>query len=130
MAATGGCIFEWSYRGRTFKGTADSQPKIESMGGTSNEILINGDQSARRKQTVEPWHISGVKVEIDHNNGDLEFLQAGVESDEWADVSLELTTGKIWIAEKGGEIEGKLPNDLSEATAEFELKGPGKIVIK
>jgi hypothetical protein len=125
MGATGGPLKELTYRGRTFKGAGDSNVSIVSLGGVVIEHMENGDQSTRRKQSPKAWHITGVKIEIDHEKGDLQFLQEGVAVGEDGDITFTLQDETTYAGT--GDIDGEFPNDTGDASDEFEMKGGGKL---
>lgn len=126
MAATGGPLKEMTYRGRTFRGTDDSVLVINSLGGYTIEHMGNGDGSTRRKKTPVPWHVSGVKIEIDHSNRDYQFIKDNVTSSEDdGDVTFTLTDGTIYAGT--GDFDGEIPNDTSDASLDAEMKGGGEL---
>src|SRR3954470_10358507 len=74
MSALGGSVKECSIRGRIFAPASDAEVKM-SLGGYVNDIHANGDGTARQEKTMTPAALEGLVIAIDHDKGDLSFLQ-------------------------------------------------------
>jgi len=73
MAAYG-AMRNMTIGGRGFKVSHDGSGS-KQIGGSSNELQMNGDGSFRTIRSVVPGSISDVNVELNDSNGDLEYLQ-------------------------------------------------------
>lgn len=124
MSAIGGPLESVSIAGREFKVAADADVG-RKMGGFENEYQSNGDGSARMIKTRVPWSLGAVKVEVDDERGDQEFLDATKDSQADVDISATFISGAVYVGI--GNISGELSYSAGSATAEFELSGPGKL---
>jgi hypothetical protein len=123
MAAVGGSIESVSLDGRTFAVPADAETQ-RNLGGFSNEVLANGDGSARIQKTRQPWSISGLQVSIDDDRGDHEFLQALANRKDFFPVAITYASGAVYQGSAiiaGGE---GLQVNTQNQTAELTLSGP------
>jgi hypothetical protein len=122
--ATGGSIESVSFDNRLFKvaGDADSS---RDLGGFTNEAQPNGDGSSRTIKTRKNWMIDGLALEIDNQQGDLEFLQERADSDAYFPVVVTYVDGSAY--QGSGNVEGDLQDSSQNATAEVQFKGPFKL---
>ena len=124
MPAVGGSIESITIDGRYFAVPADNDPGRE-LGGSSNEVMPNGDGSARLKKTKKNWSISDIQTEIDDTAGDHEFLQDNADKKDWSVITISLASGAVYQGQ--GSIVGDLPASGQDAVASFGLAGPGKL---
>jgi hypothetical protein len=73
MGAVGGSIESVSLNGRNFAVAADAEAQ-RKLGGFENEVMANGDGTARLIKTRVPLSLDGLTVEVDDDRGDQEFL--------------------------------------------------------
>lgn len=74
-----GAIRALTIAGRGFK-VAHDGPGNRMVGGRSNEIVMNGDGTARTIQTVMPGSINDLQIEIDDTKNDQEYIQGIVDA--------------------------------------------------
>lgn len=121
---TGGSIENISVAGRQFSVPADGDSNT-SLGGRSNEVESNGDDTARILQTRGPWMISDVDVAVDDANGDLEFLQATSDAGVFVDMTIKYASGETYQGR--GIPTGDLQKASANQTVSLVLKGQGKL---
>ena len=71
--AIGGSIEEITLSGRSFAVAADAEAQ-RKLGGFENEVLANGNGTARLIKTRVPLSIDGLTLEVDDDRGDQEYL--------------------------------------------------------
>ncbi len=122
MTAVGGPIESLSLDGRLFPvdGEAEVQRKL---GGFENEVMSNGDQTARLIKTSIPLSLDGVPVEIDDSRGDQEFIQALQDRFDFFPIAITYASGITY--QGAAQIVGEVPASSKNATAPISLKGPG-----
>ncbi|MCK9556231.1 hypothetical protein M0R36_10535 [bacterium] len=124
MSAIGGPAETISIAGREFRCTADNTVNMK-LGGYENTHEANGDGSTRILKTRTLAKLSGVAVEVDNQNQDFEFLTDVANGAEDVDVVITYTDGTSYAGVLG--IDGELANDVSKATATFDMAGGGKL---
>lgn len=127
MAAVGGSIESVSLDGRNFGVAADAEAQ-RKLGGFENEIMANGDGNARLIKTRVPMSISGLTVEVDDDRGDHEFLQELSNRNDFFAVAITYASGKTYQGR--GQISGELQASSQNATAAFDLAGPGVLTVQ
>lgn len=127
MAAVGGSIESISLDGRNFGVAADAEAQ-RKLGGFENEIMANGDGNARLIKTRVPMSLSGLTVEVDDDRGDHEFLQELSNRNDFFAVSITYASGKVYQGR--GQISGELQVSSQNATAAFDLAGPGVLTVQ
>lgn len=123
MAAVGGSIESISIRGRLFPVAADADSNLK-LGGFETEIMPNGDGSGRKVKTRVPWVMDGLTVEVDHDRGDLEFLQERANEDGFVAITITYASGVTFQA--SGSVTDELQFSSQNATASLSLSGPGE----
>lgn len=124
MSAVGGSVQDVTIRGRLFSVAADADVTIRS-GGYTNEAQANGDGTARLVKTRTTWALEGVVVAIDHDRGDLEFLQEIANSKDFHAISITLASNVTYQGR--GTVTGDLGAGTQNATATVSLTGPGEL---
>jgi hypothetical protein len=124
MTAIGGSIEEISFAGRVFAVPADNEAQLKP-GGFENEVQANGNGTARLIKTRVPNSVSGLTVEIDHTNGDLQFLQLRANSKIFEVLSITLADGSVY--QGLSQIVGELQVSSQSATASVSFAGPGEL---
>ncbi len=122
MPAIGGSIESVSLGGRLFPVAADAEAQ-RKLGGFENEVLANGDSSARLIKTRVPLSIAGLTIVIDDANADQEFLQGLANQTDFFVLLITYASG---ISYQGSaQLTGENPASSQAATAAIDLMGPG-----
>jgi hypothetical protein len=124
MVAVGGSIIEFSFSGRGFAVPADNEAQIK-LGGFTNDAQPNGNSTSRLIKTRVALGIDGLLVEIDHSNGDLEFLQDAANLKTFQDFAITLADDTVYSG--SGQITGDFQGSTQSATAAVSLKGTGRM---
>lgn len=127
MAAIGGSIESVTLGGRNFPVASDVDAQ-RKLGGWENEVMQNGNGSARLVKTRVPFTLTGLSVEIDDDRGDQEFLQKLADGTAFFPVAVTFASGAVYqgSAQLTGEIQ--FANQNSSAT--LSLAGPGKLTVQ
>ena len=120
----GGSILSVTLNGRTFAVAADAESN-RKLGGFENEVLANGDGSGRIVKTRVPLSLDGLAVDIDDDNGDLEFLQDLADAKDFFVIGITYASGEVYQGQ--AMIVGEMPASSQNATAVVNLMGPGKL---
>lgn len=122
MAAVGGSIEEVTLSGRSFAVATDAEAQ-RKLGGFENEVLANGNGTARIIKTRVPLSIDGLTIEVDDSRADQEFLQELADRSDYFVVAITYASG---ITYQGtAQIVGENPASSQSATAAISLMGPG-----
>lgn len=122
MPAVGGSMESISLNGREFPIAADTEVQ-RKIGGFENEVLANGDGSARLIKTRVPLSLDGLTVEIDDSRGDHEFLQDLANSTDFFPIAPTYASGITY--QGSAQIVGEMQSSSQSATAAVSLMGPG-----
>lgn len=122
MATVGGSIQALSLDGRNFAVASDAEAQIK-LGGFENEVLSNGDGTARLIKTRVPLSIDSIMVEIDHARGDLQFIQELSNRNDYFPIFIILSGGIIYQAT--AQIVGETQTSSQTSHASISLMGPG-----
>lgn len=122
MAPVGGSIESVTLDGRTFSVPADAESQ-RKLGGFENEVLSNGDGTARQIKTRVPLSIDGLTVAIDDSNGDDEFLQALANRNDFWPVAITYASGEVY--QGSCQLVGEMPTGSQAASKAISLAGPG-----
>lgn len=122
MGAVGGSIESISMNGRNFAVAADAEAQ-RKLGGFENEVLANGDGTARLIRTRVPLSLAGLTVEVDDDRGDQEFLHDLTDINDFFSVTITYASGIVYQAT--AQITGELQASSQSATASVNLMGPG-----
>lgn len=120
----GGSLESATFNGRNYSVAADADVNLK-LGGFENEVMANGDGTARLVKTRVPMSAEGLTVDIDDAAGDHEFLQDLADSKEFFPLTLTLASGAIW--QGSGQITGDLQRSTNAATAAVNVGGTGKL---
>lgn len=124
MAAVGGSLVSLELAGRVYAVPADTDVTI-MLGGYQNEVLPNGDGTARVGTQRVPCGIKGCAVSCDAIKGDLEFLQSLADSLAFFPCVATLAGGASYAGNV--QVNGELAMSTQSATATFELLGEDKL---
>jgi len=127
MAAVGGSIESVALDGRSFGVAADAEAQ-RKLGGFENEVMANGDGNARLIKTRVPMSLAGLTVEVDDDRGDHEFLQELANRKDFWPIAITYASGKTYQGR--GQISGELQTSSQNATAAFDLSGPGILTVQ
>jgi len=122
MAAVGGSIEEVTLSGRSFAVAADAEAQ-RKLGGFENEVMANGNGTARLVKTRVPLSIDGLTIEVDDDRGDQEFLQELANRNDFFTVAITYASGSTY--QGTAQITGENPTSSQNATAAISLMGPG-----
>jgi hypothetical protein len=122
MAATGGSIESITLDGRNFPVAADAEIQ-RKLGGFENEVMANGNGTARLIKTRVPLSLDGMTVEVDDARGDHEFLQELSNRFDYFPIAITYASGVTYQAR--AQIVGELQSSSQAATAAVSLMGPG-----
>jgi len=124
MPAIAGSMESITIDGRSFAVTADADT-ARKLGGFENEVLSNGDGTARTVKTRVPWSLTGVVIEIDDTAGDQEFLQALQNSNRNVPITGTYVSGVTY--QGTGQIVGEVVFNNQSSTASLDLSGSGEM---
>ncbi len=122
--STGGSIESVTLAGRTFSVAADADAERD-LGGWSNEVSPNGDETARLLKTRKPWSLTGLTISMDDLAGDPEFLQGLRDRLGFYPISVTLASGAIY--QGTGQIVDDAPTATATTTAAVGLSGPRRL---
>ena len=120
--ATGGSVESVTLDGRTFSVAADADSQ-RKLGGFENEVVANGDGSARLLKTRVPWGFSDLTLYADDTAGDHEFLQALADRNDFFPITVTLASGVIY--QGTGQVAAENPFSSATATVAVSLMGAG-----
>lgn len=127
MAQIGGSIEGVSFDGRAFSVPADQEVN-RKLGGFENEILANGDGTARMIKTRIPFSLDGLSVGVDDARGDHAFLQNLANSNDFFAVTITYASGVVF--QGTGQISGELQFSNQSASATVSIMGTGELTAQ
>ena len=127
MPAVGGSILNVSLDGRIFAIAADNEVN-RKLGGFENEVMSNGDGSARIIKTRVPFFLDGVQARCDDSRGDHEFLQGLSNRTDYFTATITFASGATF--QGSGIIVGELQYSSQSATCTFSLSGPFELTAQ
>jgi len=115
MTAIGGSIESVSLNGREFAVAADVEV-TRKVGGFENEVMANGNGTARLVKTRVPFIFDGLAIEIDDARNDQGFVQALADGPDFFPVTVTYASGITYQgqAQISGEIQ--FSNQTSSCT--------------
>lgn len=122
MAATGGSIESVTLDGREFPVAADAEAQ-RKLGGFENEVMANGNGTARLIKTRVPLSITGLVIEVDDDRGDQEFVQNLANRNDFFPMAITYASGNTY--QGTAQIVGENPASSQNATMAIDLSGPG-----
>lgn len=122
MTAIGGSIESVGLDGREFAVAADAEAQ-RKLGGFENEVIANGNGTARLIKTRVPLMIDGLTIEVDDARGDHEFLQELANRNDFFPISITYASGETYQGR--AQIGGDLQTSSQNASASIQLTGPG-----
>ena len=124
MAAVGGPISSVTIKGRNFVCAEDSDANV-IYGGNKNEVQMNGDGSGRIIKSIVGWKVGGLKIQIDPDRDDHEFIQDAMNENDFFDYSHTEVDGNTYYG--SGQITSDSEKSSKDATMEIECMGPGRL---
>ena len=122
MPAVGGSLESVSISGREFPVATDAEAQ-RKIGGFENEVLANGNGTARLIKTRVPLSLDGLTIEVDDSRGDHEYLQEKADLPDYFAIALTYASG---ITYQGtAQIVGEMQSSSQAATASVNFMGPG-----
>jgi hypothetical protein len=125
MSAIGGPIQDVSIDGRLFAVAADADVNLD-LGGYTTEFESNGDGGARDVMARRPWKVEGIDLVVDHDRGDLEFLQEKAD-EPGGRFPITITLVNNVTYQGTGKPAGEMKTSTKNATVSVMLSGPGKL---
>jgi len=122
MSAVGGSIESIDLAGRYFSVPADAEVNRQ-IGGFKNEVMANGDGTARLIKTRVPLMLDGLSVVCDDFAGDHEFLQELADRNDFFAATITYSSGAVWQGSL--QITDDLKYSNTNATCTFGLSGVG-----
>lgn len=124
MPAIGGSIESVTLDGRFFAVASDADTS-RKLGGFENEVVTNGDGTARMTKTRVAWGITGLVVQCDDTLSDQEALQAIQDGARFVPITITYVSGETY--QGTGTIVGEQAFSNMASTAAFDLSGSGKL---
>ncbi len=124
MPAIGGSIESLTLDGRNFPVAADAEVQ-RKMGGFENEVMSNGDSSARLIKTRVPLFLDGVTLSIDDGRADHEFINELSKRNAFFPIAITYASGATY--QGNAQITGELRVSSQNATMPVTLMGPGEL---
>jgi hypothetical protein len=124
MATVGGSIESISLAGREFSVPADVEAQ-RKLGGFENEVMANGNGTARLIKTRVPLSINGLTVVVDDDRDDQQYLQDLADRPDFFPIALTLASGITW--EGTAQLVDENTYSTQNATAGVSLAGPGQL---
>lgn len=118
--SVGGSVESLTLDGRTFSVAADADT-TRNLGGTDNEIEMNGDGTYRIVKTRVPSKVDGVTLSIDDSRGDAEYLQELKDKKDGFPFSITYASGVIY--QGTGTIVGETGISSQNSTASITISG-------
>jgi len=120
--SVGGSIQEISLGGRIFSVASDAESN-RKLGGFENEVLANGDSTARLIKTRVPLMLDGLALDTSDTRGDHEYLQNLADSNDFFVI---IITYASQISYQGSaQLTGEIQRSSQAATTTVTLSGPG-----
>lgn len=124
MSAVGGSIESITLDGRNFAVASDAESQ-RKLGGFENEVMANGDGTARLIKTRVPLGIDGLTLDTSDDRGDQEFLQDLANRNDYFPIVITYASG---ISYQGtAQITGEMQTSSQNATTAVSLMGPGTL---
>jgi len=120
----GGSILSVSIAGRLFSVAGDADVNLD-LGGFSNEVQSNGDGSARVIKTRKPWMLENIAIVVDHDRGDLKFLQDKADGNTYHPITIDLVSGHTYQGK--GTVTGDIKLSTQSTTVPITLAGKEKL---
>jgi len=124
MTAVGGPIVSVEVDGRYFSVAADADAGRQ-IGGKTNEVQPNGDNTGRLIKSAKPWMVDGLSLAIDDLLDDQVYLQLKANEKKFFPVNFSFSSGTVWGGL--GQIVDELKFSNQNATMPISFSGPGSL---
>lgn len=124
MSGVGGSIESVTLSGREFAVAADAEVQ-RKLGGFENEVVANGNGTARIIKTRATLSLDGLTVEVDDSRGDHEFLQGLSNANDFFPMAITYASGETY--QGTAQIVGEMAASNQSALATVSLMGPGTL---
>jgi len=124
MGAIGGSIESVTLDGRIFAVAFDADVS-RKLGGFENEIIPNGDGTARLVKTRVAFLLDGLTLEVEDARGDHEFVQALSDRNDFFPVAITYASGDTY--QGTGQVSGETQSSSQSATMAVSISGPGAL---
>ena len=124
MPAIGGSIESITLDGREFAATADAEAQ-RKLGGSENEIQMNGNGTGRLIKTKVAWSLDGVTIEIDDSRGDQEFIKELTDRNDYYPIAITYASGLTY--QGTGQVVGENAASSQSTSQAVSLMGPGTL---
>jgi len=125
--AVGGSIESVTLDGRNFAVASDAEAQ-RKPGGFENEVMANGDGTARLIKTRVPLSYTGLVLEVNDSKDDEAFIQDLANRKDFFPITVTHASGFAFSA--SAQIVGENPTSSQSATKAIDLAGPGVITIQ
>jgi hypothetical protein len=122
--SVGGPIESIGLEGREFAVAQDAEVN-RKLGGFENEVMSNGDGTARLIKTRVPLQLDGMVLAIDDDRGDHEYLQDLQDRKDFFDITITYASGVTYGG--SGQLTGETQYSNANATATANVQGPGRL---
>ena len=122
MTAIGGSIESVSLNGREFAMAADVEVN-RKVGGFENEVLPNGNGTARLIKTRVPFMFDGLAIEIDDARDDQGFVQALADGKDFFPITVTYASGITY--QGSGQIVGEIQFSNQTSSCTVSVSGTG-----
>lgn len=120
--SVGGSIESVALDGRNFPVAADAESN-RKLGGFENEVLANGNGTARLIKTRVPLMLDGLALDTNDDRGDHEYLQSLANRVDFFPIVLTYASGDSY--QGNAQITSELQRSSQNATTPVTLMGPG-----
>jgi hypothetical protein len=90
-----------------------------------NEVMANGDGSARLIKTREVWMLEGIPIEIDDSRGDHEYVQDLANENDFFAVGITYASGTTYQGD--AQLVGEMKYTSKTTMMPISLSGPGNV---
>lgn len=118
----GGSMEAIALDGRNFAVAADAESN-RKLGGFENEVLSNGDGSARLIKTRVPLMLDGLAIDTQDDRGDQEYIQGLADRTDFFPIVLTYASGVDY--QGTAQLVGEVQRSSQNATTVITLSGPG-----
>jgi hypothetical protein len=127
MSEVGGSIQSVAIRGRLLPVAADADANL-MLGGKKIEVKPFGNGKARIIGEQVIGQLTGIKVGIDHDRGDMQFLKEVADGMEFVPCEITLASGHVY--QGNAIVAGEFPLSTMDTTAEIALHAEGAFSLQ
>lgn len=127
MSGIGGSIESVTLDGREFEVPADSEVN-RKIGGFENEVMSNGNGTARLIKTRVPLSLDGLSVGIDDSRNDHEFVQELANRNDFFPIAITYASGVTY--QGSAQLVGENQYSSQNSVMTISLMGPGELTAQ